>query len=90
MSEENKDKDVIKFPQIEVKCGTYAGTNDEIFSIYIKSISEAVSAARNDKSALEKWNQLGKELTWFTKDLLDEMWKKEHEIDAPFRKDPEM
>ena len=47
-------------------------------SVYIKTIKDALAAARNDKKALSEWNKLFKEGVWMTDDLLNRLWQEEN------------
>lgn len=55
---------------IEIKFTTIEETNEIVFNIYLKSLTEAVNAARGDVPALERLNRLGKELAWLTDNLI--------------------
>lgn len=63
----------IKVPTIEIKFGTCSQTNEQILSVYIKTLTDAVNAARGDMKALEKLHHLGKELVWITSGLIYEL-----------------
>lgn len=65
--------DELKAPRIEIKFGTCNETNEQIFSVYVKTITDAVNAARGDVAALEKLHRLGKELAWITDGLIYEL-----------------
>jgi len=67
-----------KFPSIEIKFGNCSQTNEQIMSVYIKTIKDALAAARNDKKALSEWNKLFKEGVWMTDDLLNRLWQEEN------------
>lgn len=62
--------DELKAPLIQIKFGTCSQTNEQIFDVYVKSLTDALNAARGDVKALEKLNQLGRELVWVTGELL--------------------
>ncbi len=58
---------------IVIKFGTCNETNEQIFDVYVKSITDAVNAARGDMEALERLHNLGKELVWITDGLIYEL-----------------
>jgi len=65
-------------PTIEIKFGNCNETNEQIFSVYLRTIKDALAIARNDRKALEEWNKLFKEGVWMTDDLLEQMWLKDN------------
>lgn len=65
--------DELKAPKIEIKFSTCSQTNEQIFDVYVKTITDAVNAARGDLAALERLHNLGKELTWITSGLIYEI-----------------
>lgn len=58
---------------IQIKFSTCSQTNEQIFDVYVKTLTDAVNAARGDKEALKKLNNLGKELKWLTGSLIEEI-----------------
>lgn len=65
--------DELKAPTIEIKFGTCNETNEQVLSVYIKTLTDAINAARGDKAALESLNRLAKEAVWVTDGLIYEL-----------------
>lgn len=62
---------------IQIKFSTCSQTNEQIFDVYVKTLTDAVNAARGDKEALERLHRLGKELAWVTDGLIYELKREE-------------
>ncbi len=60
---------------IVIKFSTCNETNEQIFDVYVRSLTDAVSAARGDIAAVEKLHRLGKEVAWVTDGLIYEAKK---------------
>jgi hypothetical protein len=70
---------LLSFPLIEIKFGTCSQTNEQILSIYIKGISDAINAARGDYKALTELSRLFAEARYLAKDLAELAYKAQNE-----------
>lgn len=59
---------------IEIKFGTCQQTNEQIRSVYIKSLSDAIKASRGDLKALEELQRLVKVADWELNHLINEAY----------------
>lgn len=71
---------VINASQIEIKFGTCAQTHEQILSIYVRTIKDALAIARGNYEALANLEQLFKEARWCAKDLKNQAWLQKSEV----------
>ena len=64
---------IIKFPTIEVKFGTIEELNEQVLSVYIKTITDVINASRGDINALTNIRNFAKEVVWLTDSLIYEL-----------------
>lgn len=63
---------------IEIKFGNCQQTNEQIKSVYLKSLRDAIHAAEGDLKALEGLRMVVKMADWELSHLIDQAWQKEN------------
>lgn len=57
-------------PTIEIKFGTCSQTNEQILSVWVKTLNDAIKCAGGDSKALLELNRMAKEAVWLTDHLM--------------------